>query len=130
MDRTFLGSLTFIIGLWNSGLQLNEKGFFFTVLMYGLFAAFSVQKSVRDRMEGIAVTTIYYGLGWISVLLCMLLMSVGLWNATLSLSEKGFFGIAFILSLFAAITVQKNIRYSVGPDSSHLPTTVENEVSH
>lgn len=129
MDRTFLGSLTFIIGLWNSGLQLNEKGFFFTVLMYGLFAAFSVQKSVRDRMEGIAVTTIYYGLGWISVLLCMLLMSVGLWNATLSLSEKGFFGMAFILSLFAAITMQKNIRDSVGPDSSHLPTTVENEFS-
>ena len=109
----FLGGLTFAIGLWNSSLQLNEKGFFFTVLMYGLFAAVSVQKSVRDRMEGVAVTNIYYALGWISVMLCMLLMSVGLWNATaLTLSEKGFFGIAFILSLFAAITVQKNTRDS------------------
>ena len=37
-------------------------------------------------------------------------MSAGLWNATLTLSEKGFYGMAFTLSLFAAITVQKNTR--------------------
>jgi len=35
---------------------------------------------------------------------------VGLWNATLTLSEKGFYGMAFLLSLFAAIAVQKNTR--------------------
>jgi hypothetical protein len=33
-----------------------------------------------------------------------------LWNATLALSEKGFYAMAFALSLFAAIAVQKNIR--------------------
>jgi len=43
-------------------MPLNEKGYYFTVLMYGLFSAVSVQKSVRDRMEGIPVTNLYYGI--------------------------------------------------------------------
>ena len=111
----FAGALTFAIGLWNSTMQLNEKGYFFTVLMYGLFSAVSVQKSVRDRLDGIPVTNIYYGLSWISLVLCLLLMTIGLWNATLTLAEKGFYGMAFLLSLFAAITVQKNTRDSVDP---------------
>lgn len=38
------------------------------------------------------------------------LLMVGLWNATLLLSEKGFYGLAFFLSLFGAVAVQKNIR--------------------
>ncbi len=104
------GVLAFNVGLWNAQMQLNEKGYYFTVLMYGLFSAVSVQKSVRDRLEGIPVTNIYYGLSWVSVLLCLLLLTVGLWNATLALSEKGFYAMSFALSLFAAIAVQKNTR--------------------
>jgi uncharacterized membrane protein YiaA len=110
----FAGALTFSIGLWNATMQLNEKGYFFTLLMYGLFSAVSVQKSVRDRLEGIPVTNIYYGLSWISLGLCLLLTSIGLWNASITLSEKGFYSMAYLLSLFAAITVQKNTRDSVG----------------
>ena len=106
-----LGIVAFNVGLWNATtMALNEKGYYFAVLMYGLFAAISVQKSVRDRLEGIPVTNLYYGLSWVSVLLTVLLLTVGLWNATLTLSEKGFYGMAFVLSLFAAIAVQKNTR--------------------
>jgi uncharacterized membrane protein YiaA len=46
----FIGTVAFIIGLWNAGMQLNEKGYYFTVLMFGLFSAISVQKAVRDQM--------------------------------------------------------------------------------
>lgn len=106
----FAGTLTFIIGLWNATMALNEKGYYFTILMYGLFAAISLQKSVRDRSEGIPVSSLYYGLCWMSVLLPVLLLLIGLWNAQLALSEKGFYGMAFLLSLFAAVTVQKNVR--------------------
>ncbi|MBT2118979.1 YiaA/YiaB family protein [Dyella sp. LX-66] len=106
------GFLAFVTGLWNAGMQLNEKGYYFTVLMYGLFSAVSVQKSVRDRLEGIPVTNIYYGLSWVSVLLSIVLLVVGLWNATLALSEKGFYGMSYALALFAAIAVQKNTRDS------------------
>lgn len=111
-----LGVLTFCVGLWNATMQLNEKGYYFTLLMYGLFSAVSVQKSVRDRLDGIPVTNIYYGLAWVSVMLCLLLMAVGLWNATLTPSEKGFYAMAYLLSLFAAIAVQKNTRDSVGTE--------------
>ncbi|PSL47304.1 putative membrane protein YiaA [Chitinophaga niastensis] len=105
------GILGFIIGLWNaSTMQLNEKGYYFTILMYGLFAAVSVQKCVRDRLEGVPVTDIYYGLAWVSMLLTILLLTIGLWNATLAPSEKGFYAFAFLLSVFGAITVQKNTR--------------------
>ena len=105
-----LGIVAFNVGLWNAQMALNEKGYYFTVLMYGLFAAISVQKSVRDRLEGIPVTNLYYGISWVSVLLTVMLLAVGLWNATLTLSEKGFYAMSFVLSLFAAIAVQKNTR--------------------
>ena len=61
-------------------------------------------------MEGIPVTGIYYGISWFATILAIALLVVGLWNATLLLSEKGFYAMAFILSLFAAIVVQKNTR--------------------
>ena len=105
-----VGAITYISGLWNANMQLNEKGYYFTLLMYGLFAAVSLQKSVRDRLEGMKVTGIYYGLCWVSLLLSMVLLTVGLWNATMSQSEKGFYAMSFVLSLFAAVAVQKNVR--------------------
>ena len=105
-----IGITAFIIGLWNAEMELNEKGYYFTVLMFGLFSAISVQKAVRDQLEGIPVTNLYYGIAWFATLLSIVLLTVGLWNADLSRSEKGFYAMAFVLSLFAAITVQKNTR--------------------
>ena len=106
----FVGAMVYLVGLWNASMQLNEKGYYFTILMYGLFSAVSLQKSVRDRLEGIPVTGIYYGLCWVSLLLSVGLLAVGLFNATLAGSEKGFYAMAFLLSLFGAVAVQKNVR--------------------
>ena len=104
------GMIGFLVGLWHADMQLNEKGYYFTVLMFGLFAVVSVQKSVRDRLEGLPVTDIYYGLCWFATILSILLLIIGLWNASLLPSEKGFYAFAFLLALFGAIAVQKNIR--------------------
>ena len=104
------GACTYLIGLFNAEMALNEKGYYLTLLMYGLFAAVSLQKSVRDRLEGLKVTGIYFALCWISLLMSMLLLTVGLWHATLQQSEKGFYAMAFLLSLFGAVAVQKNVR--------------------
>ena len=106
------GLVSYCIGLWNSDMLLNEKGYYFTVILFGLFSAISVQKCVRDRSEGIEVTDIYYGISWFTTLTSIVLLVVGLRNADLSLSEIGFYGMAFTLSLFAAIAVQKNTRDS------------------
>src|SRR5678810_396443 len=105
-----IGISAFIIGLWNAEMELNEKGYYFTVLMFGLFAAISVQKAVSDQLEGIPVTNIYYGLAWFSTILSIILLTVGLWNADLLRSEKGFYAMSFLLSMFRAIAVQKNKR--------------------
>ncbi|MFT5779129.1 MAG: putative membrane protein YiaA [Crocinitomicaceae bacterium] len=105
-----IGLISYCIGLWNSGMLLNEKGYYFTVILFGLFSAISVQKCVRDRSEGIEVTDIYYGLSWFTTITSIVLLVVGLRNADLELSEKGFYGMSFSLALFASIAVQKNTR--------------------
>jgi uncharacterized membrane protein YiaA len=104
------GMAGFLIGLWRAEMALNEKGYYFTVLMFGLFAVISVQKSVRDKLEGIPVTEIYYGLSWFCTILSVVLLVVGLWNATLLPSEKGYYAFSYLLALFGAIAVQKNTR--------------------
>ncbi|UEG54183.1 hypothetical protein LLH06_04265 [Mucilaginibacter daejeonensis] len=104
------GSIGYIIGLWNASMQLNEKGYYFAILLFGLFAVISVQKSVRDRAEGLAVTDMYYGISWFVTIAAMVLLTVGLWNAGITLSEKGFYAMSFCMSMFAAIAVQKNTR--------------------
>jgi uncharacterized membrane protein YiaA len=90
--------------------MLNEKGYYFTILLFGLFSVISVQKAVRDKMEDIPVTEIYYSISWFTTLTSIVLLVIGLWHADLLLSEKGFYGMSFLLSLFAAIAVQKNTR--------------------
>ena len=104
------GMIGFIVGLWNAEMELNEKGYYFTVLMFGLFAVVSVQKSVRDKLENVPVSDIYYGLCWFATILSIVLLVVGLWNTSLLPSEKGFYAFSFLLALFGAVTVQKNIR--------------------
>ena len=39
-----VGALVYLVGLWNGSMELNEKGYYFTILMYGLFSAVSLQK--------------------------------------------------------------------------------------
>ena len=123
----FTGFLAYNVGLWNATMELNEKGYYFTILLYGLFSAVSLQKSVRDKLDGIAVTGIYFGLCWASVLISILLLGVGLAHATLTLSEKGFYGISFLLSLFAAVAVQKNTRDLILTKSKDIPQEIVTE---
>jgi len=104
------GSVAFVTGLWNSTMQLNERGYYFTVLLFGLYAAISLQKSARDKSEGIHVTSIYFGVSWFALIASVMLLVIGLWNASLQYSEKGFYAMSFILALFGAVAVQKNIR--------------------
>lgn len=104
------GAVAYMVGSFNADMLLNEKGYYLILILYGLFSAVSLQKIIRDRLEGMHVTPIYFGLCWASVIICIVLLAMGLWNANLLLSEKGFYIMAFLLSLFGAVAVQKNIR--------------------
>jgi uncharacterized membrane protein YiaA len=105
-----IGLSAYLIGLWNAAMQLNEKGYYLVLILYGLFAAVSLQKAVRDRAEEIPVTNLYFGIAWFAVLSALLLLAAGLWNAGMTLSEKGFYGMSYCLALFAVVAVQKNVR--------------------
>ncbi|SUJ12240.1 Inner membrane protein yiaA [Sporosarcina pasteurii] len=106
-----IGISAYLVGLFNATMELNEKGYYFAVLLFGLYASVSLQKAVRDKEEGIPVTYIYYGISWFALMVAIVLMAIGLYNAgSIMFSEKGFFAMAFVLSIFAAITVQKNVR--------------------
>jgi len=115
-----IGMIAYCIGLWNADMLLNEKGYYFTILLFGLFSVISVQKAVRDKLEGIKVTEIYYGISWFTSIISIVLLVIGLWNANLELSEKGFYAMSFTLSLFSAIAVQKNTR-----DVSYIDKEIE-----
>jgi uncharacterized membrane protein YiaA len=79
-------------------------------MLLGCFAAVSLQKTLRDRVEGQVVTGMYLGFCWLALAGAVVLLGVGLMNATLALSEKGFYAMSFVLTLFAIIAVQKNVR--------------------
>ena len=115
------GATGYMLGLWNAAMPLHEKGYYFVLLLYGLFSAASLQKTVRDKLEKIPTTAIYYGLCWASIVICIVLLLISLWNSTLNMSEKGFYFMSFLLSLFGVIATQKNIR-----DLNYLNTNHEN----
>jgi len=75
-----IGMTSFCIGLWNADMLLNEKGYYFTILLFGLFSVISVQKAVRDKMEAIPVTDIYYSISWFTTIISIALLVIGLWN--------------------------------------------------
>lgn len=110
-----IGVVGFMIGLWNAEMPLHEKGYYLIILLYGLFSTISLQKTLRDQLEEIPVTMIYVALCWASVGICIGLLLFSLTNATLTLSEKGYYIMSFLLSLFGVTATQKNIR-----DLDHL----------
>lgn len=119
-----VGTAGFLIGLWNAEMGIEEKGYYFTVLAFGMFAAVTIQKSVRDRIEGIPVSDLYFGISWFGVILAVALLAIGLFNATnIGLDEKGFYAMAYVLAVFAAITVQKNVR-------DQLSESTQNQTPH
>ena len=106
-----VGVLAYIAALWNMSMETETKGYYFTVFMFGLYAAVSVQKSVRDKIEGIPVSDIYYGISWLGIILALLLFGIALYNTDeMNIEQKGFYTMSYVLSLFASIVVQKNTR--------------------
>jgi len=126
-----IGIGAYAIGLFNAQMMLNEKGYYLIVLLYGLFSLVSLQKTIADDAEGKQPSKVYLSMCWVSSVIAIVLFCVGLYNAELLLSEKGFYCMAYVLSGFAAITVQKNIRERINTDSmqetEYLEVNVDSE---
>lgn len=114
-----LGSGGFLYGLTNATtLALSEKGYYLTLLAFGLFAAVSIQKNVRDKEMGINVPGAYALMSYAAGVLALGLLVVGLVNAQLALSEKGYYAMSFVLALFSSVSLQKQLRESVAEQSN------------
>ncbi|QMT31081.1 inner membrane protein YiaA [Alysiella filiformis] len=106
-----IGVAAFLVGIVRvDTLALSEKGFYVAVLALGLYAAISLQKTVRDKAEGLPVSQMYWTISWAALALAIVLLIIGLYHSELQLNEKGFYGLAFTQSLFAIIVIQKNVR--------------------
>ncbi|WP_416262622.1 inner membrane protein YiaA [Gibbsiella quercinecans] len=121
------GALVYLVGLWRADMELNEKGYYVAVLVLGLFAAVSLQKTVRDRLESIPTTQLYHMVCLLAFAIAVILLVIGLWNASLMPSEKGFYGVSFFMALFGAVAVQKNIRDSAHSVLQAVPVVEEQE---
>lgn len=106
-----LAVIGFCVGIWHAPtMDLSEQGLYLVLFLFGLFAVVSIQKTIRDKVENVRVTNIYYGLSWGAVVIVVGFLSVCLYNADFGGYEKGFYAATMILALFAAIAVQKNVR--------------------
>jgi uncharacterized membrane protein YiaA len=105
----------------SSALTWSDKNFFTAILVFAVYAAISVQKIVRDRLEGVPFTNLYYGVSWLAVIVAIGLFVNGLFNVNISLSERGFYGMAMLLTLFGAIAIQKNTRDLAAPAQQATP---------
>ena len=114
-----LGAIIYFIGLWRADMETFEKGFYFATFLFGMQSAVSLQKSVRDRHEGVPVTSIYLGVSWLGLALSLGMLAWGLWNSNILPSEKGFYALGFALAVFAVIVVQKNVRDQIAYKAQH-----------
>jgi uncharacterized membrane protein YiaA len=108
--------------LFNStALTWSDKNFFAAILIFAVYGAISVQKIVRDRLEGVPFTNLYYGVSWLAVIIAIGMFVNGLFNVNIGMSERGFYGMAMLLALFGAIAIQKNTRDVAAPVQQSTP---------
>ena len=89
------GALIYLIGLWQACPLLSGKGYFLGVLITGMFIIYVYQREAkRGSIDG-RFTSVCQ----IVALMTSGLLLVGLWNAPLSLVERGAYLAAFCLCI-------------------------------
>ncbi len=81
------------VRVWNAEMQLNEKGYYFAVLVLDCFLLRLIKRPFGTSMKAYRHFHLLYDLPDCLYYLCCITV-VGLWNATLLLSEKGYYGLA------------------------------------
>lgn len=114
-----LSVVVYFVSLWRADMDPFEKGFFLGSFFFGLVSAVGLQKSVRDRHEGVPVTSIYLAVSWLGLAISLAMLAWGLWNSPLLPSENGLYGMTFAMAVFAVIVVQKNVRDLLAYKAQH-----------
>lgn len=89
------GALIYLIGLWQACPLVSGKGYFLGVLITSMFIVYVYQREVKRGTIDDCFTSVCQ---MVALLTCGLLL-VGLWNAPLSLVERGAYLAAFCLCI-------------------------------
>lgn len=93
------GALIYVIGLWRECPLLSGKGYFFGVLMTGMFVTYAYQRAVNLNQNDERFASVCQ----MVVLITVGLLLVGVWNAPVSSLEKGLYPVAFIICLLGQV---------------------------
>jgi uncharacterized membrane protein YiaA len=64
----------------------------------------------NKNLEALKPTQAYLGVTWAAFAFSVIVFGIGLFNAEMLLSEKGFYILALVFGLYSVITLQKTIR--------------------
>lgn len=118
----FIVSFSFtLIAIWNTEWMLVEKGFYTSVIGRITFSAFTLTKTIRDRYEGIKVTTEYTFLAWVSIVASFSVGIISIWNTEWMLVEKGYYWMGIMFITFSSFALSKETRDR--QDAKALDTT-------
>ena len=107
------GALIYVIGFWRACPLLSGKGYFFGVLMTGMFVTYVYQRAENLDQSDERLTSVCQMVTLITVGLLL----VGVWNAPLSPLEKGLYPMAFIVCLLGQVLLMRSAEYlSKGPE--------------
>ena len=89
------GALIYVIGLWQACPLLSGKGYFFGVLMTGMFVTYVYQRAENLNQNDERFASVCQ----MVVLITIGLLLVGVWNAPLAPFEIGLYPAAFFVCL-------------------------------
>ncbi|MEG0802668.1 MAG: inner membrane protein YiaB [Citrobacter sp.] len=98
------GALMYVIGLWQACPLLSGKGYFFGVLMTGMFVGYVYQWAENLNLNDERFVSVCQMVALITVGLLL----VGVWNAPLSPLEKGLYPVAFFMCLLGQVLLMRS----------------------
>lgn len=117
-----LGASVYTVSFLLVDVEPLERGFLLGAFFFGIVGPIGVQKLVRDRHEGVSVTSLGLGVSWFGPVIGIAMLAWGLWNSGRPPSESGLFGMAFAMTVFANMVVQKNTSDLITLKAQHPET--------
>lgn len=107
-----IGLGVFAVAAWYSeGLTAADRFFLYCAALFGLFAAIAASKAVRDRSEGVPISSLFYGLSWVAAVTPIVLVAYYFaFYTTIAEASRWNLFTAYCLSFFAAVSISKNTR--------------------
>ena len=107
------GILTYSIGLWRACPLLSGKGYFFGVLMTGMFVTYAYQRAVNLNQNDERFASVCQMVALITAGLLL----VGVWNAPLAPFEIGLYPAAFFVCLMGQFLLQRSRNQALPGDT-------------